>query len=93
MGIPVTRKGGKKILILLYKGQTVKPVYQQITISRKKRHSMGFQIPIASMDVYKGSFFPQTIKDWNALPNSLIFYAEVAEDCVAKFTSLMRVKD
>ena len=42
---------------------------------------------------YKGSFFPQTIRDWNALPDSLISSAEDAEDCVAKFTSLVRGKD
>ena len=54
---------------------------------------MAFQIPIADTDVYKGSFFPQTIRDWNALPDSLISSAEDAEDCVAKFTSLMRARD
>ena len=45
---------------------------------------MAFQTPIANTDVYKGSFFPQTIRDWNALPDSLISSAEDAEDCVAK---------
>ena len=53
------------------------------------RH-LAFQTPIANTDVYKGSFFPQTIRDWNALPDSLISSAEDAEDCVAKFTSLVR---
>ena len=37
--------------------------------------------------------FPQTIRDWNALPDSLISSAEDAEDCVAKFTSLVRARD
>ena len=49
--------------------------------------------PIANTDVYKGSFFPQAIRDWNALPDCLISSAEDAEDCVAKFTSLVRAKD
>ena len=57
------------------------------------QHSMAFQTPIANTDVYKGSFFPQTIRDWNALPDSLISSAEDAEDCVAKFTSLVRARD
>ena len=39
---------------------------------------------------YKCRFFPQTIRDWNALPDSLISSAEDAEYCVAKFTSLVR---
>ena len=51
-----------------------------------------FQTPIAST-VYKGNFFPQTIRDWNALPDSLSSYAEDAEDCVAMFISLVRVRD
>ena len=56
----------------------------------RNQHSMAFQTPIANTDVYKGSFFPQTISDWNALPDSLI---SSAEDCVAKFISLVRARD
>ena len=59
----------------------------------RNQHSMAFQTPIANTDVYKGSFFPQTIRVWNALPDSLISSAEDAEDCVAKFTSLVRTRD
>ena len=59
----------------------------------RNQHSMAFQTPIANTDVYKGSFFLQTIRDWNALPDSLISSAEDAEDCVAKFTSLVRARD
>ena len=51
---------------------------------------MAFQTPIAYTDV---SFFPKTIRDWNVLPSSLISSAEDAEDCVAKFTSLVRARD
>ena len=82
-------------LILLYKGLKGKasvPTNDLIPKTRRCRnqHSMAFQTPIANTDVYKGSFFPQTIRDWNALPDSLISPAEDAEDCVAKFTSLVR---
>ena len=85
-------------LILLYKGLKGKasvPTDDLIPKTRccRNQHSMAFQTPIANTDVYKGSFFPQTIRDWNALPDSLISSAEVAEDCVAKFTSLMRARD
>ena len=41
-------------------------------------------------DIYKGSFFPQTIGDWNALLDSII---TSAEDGMARFTSLVRAKD
>ena len=54
---------------------------------------MAFQTPIANTGVYKDSLFPQTIRDWNALPHSLISSAEDAEDYVAKFTSLVRARD
>ena len=85
-------------LILLYKGLKGKasvPTDDLIPKTRRcrNRHSMAFQTPIANTDVYKGSFFPQTIRDWNALPDSLISSAEDAEDCVAKFTSLVRARD
>ena len=54
---------------------------------------MAYQIPIANTDIYKCSFFPQAIRDWNALPDSLISSAEGAKDGVAKFTSLVRARD
>ena len=59
----------------------------------RNQHSMAFQTPTANTDVYKGSFFPKTTRDWNALPDSLISSAEEAEDCVAKFTSLVSARD
>ena len=85
-------------LILLYKGLKGKasiPTDDLIPQTRccRNQHSMAFQTPIVNTDVYKGSFFPQTIRDWNALPDSLISSAEDAEDCVAKFTSLVRARD
>ena len=85
-------------LILLYKGLKGKasvPTDDLIPKTRRCRnqHSMAFQTPIANTDVYKGSFFPQTIRNWNALPDSLISSAEDSEDCVAKFTSLVRARD
>ena len=70
-------------------------MYQQMTLSPKlgvvEISTLWHLRPIANTDVYKGSFFPQTIRDLNALPDSLISSAENAEDCVAKFTSLVRL--
>ena len=39
------------------------------------------------------TFPSQTIRDWNALPDSLIYSAEGAEEGVTKFTSLVRARD
>ena len=77
-------------LILLHKGLKGKASVPTDDLIPK---TMAFQTPIANTDVYKGSFFPQTIRDWNALPDSLTSSAEDAEDCVAKFTSLVRARD
>ena len=57
----------------------------------RNQHSKAFQTPIANADVY--NFFPQTIRDCNALPDSLTSSAKDAEDCVAKITSLVRARD
>ena len=85
-------------LILLYKGLNGKasiPTDDLIpkTRSGRNQHSMAFQTPIANTDVNKGSFFPQTIRNWNALPDSLISSAEDAEDCVTKSISRLRARD
>ena len=58
----------------------------------RNQHSLAFKIPSASKDVYKYSFFPQTIRDWNDLPESLISFSELSDDSVSKFTSLSLVR-
>ena len=82
-------------LIFLYKGLKGKakiPTDDLIPKTRRGRnqHSLAFQIPSASKDVYMYSFFPQTIRDWNDLPESLISSSELSDDSVSKFTSLVR---
>ena len=84
-------------LILLYKGLKGKariPTDDLIPKYRRCRnqHSLVFQIPTASKDAYKNSFFPQTIRDWNVLPDSLISSAELSDDCVSKFTSACKTR-
>ena len=85
-------------LILLYKGLKGKariPTDDLIPKNRRCRnqHSLVFQIPTAGIDAYLKSFFPETIRDWNVLPDSLISCAELSDDCVSKFTSLVRARD
>ena len=85
-------------LILLFKGLKGKariPTDDLIPKTRQGRnqHSLAFQIPSASKDVYMYSFFPQTIRDWNDLPESLISSSELSDDSVSKFTSLVRARD
>ena len=83
-------------LILLYKclkGKARIPTDDLIPKTRRCRnqHSLAFQIPSASKDVYKHSF-PQTIRDWNDLPESLISSSELSDDSVSKFISLVRAR-
>ena len=51
----------------------------------RNKHSMAFQVPSASVEEHKCSFFPQTIRDLNGLPDSLITSDEMPDDCVSKF--------
>ena len=75
--------------MLLYKGLKVAALIRR----SRNHHSLTFQTPAAITDIYKGSFFPQTIRDWNALPDSIIISVEGAKDGVARFTSLVRARD
>ena len=84
-------------LILSYKGLKGKariPTDNLIPKTRRGRnqHSLAFQIPSASKDVYKYSFFPETIRDWNDLLESFISSSELSDDSVSKFTSLVRAR-
>ena len=85
-------------LLLLYKclkGKARIPTDDLIPKNRRCRnqHSLVFQILSASIDAYKKSLFPQSIRDWNVLPDSLISSTELSDDCVSKFTSLVRARD
>ena len=97
MGISKKRRKDSR-LILLYKGLKGKariPTNDLIPKNRhcRNQHSLAFQIPSASKEAYKSNFFPQTIRDWNDLPDSLISSAEMSDDCVSKFASLVRSRD
>ena len=59
----------------------------------KNHHSQAIQIPMAWTDINKSSFFPQTIRDWNLLTDSLISASDCAVDSVTKSTSLVRARD
>ena len=85
-------------IIMLYKGlkgAASIPTNDLVLPIRHVRnhHSLAFQTPFANTHIYKCSFFPQTIRDWNSLTDTLLSAAEGAEDPVAKFTSLVRVRD
>ena len=76
-------------LLLLYKSLKSKariPTDDLLPKTRRGRnqHSFAFQIPSASKDVYKYSFFPLTIRDWNDLPESLMSSSELSDDSVSK---------
>ena len=59
-------------IIMLYKGlkgAASIPTNDLVPPIRHVRnhHSLAFQTPFANTDIYKCSFFPQTIRDWNSL--------------------------
>ena len=85
-------------IILLYKGLKGRakiPTDDLIPKNRhcRNQHSWHFRyLQQVQMPIYT-VFFPQTIRDWNELPDSLISSAELSDDCVSKFTSLVRARD
>ena len=91
------RRKDNRVLFILYKGLKGKgriPTDDLIPKNRRcRKHTLVFQIPSASKEAYEKSFFPQTIRDWNVLPDSLISSAELSDDCISKFTSLVRARD
>ena len=76
----------------------VQPLYPQMTLFPQSGVP-GIITPwdskskMAGTDIYKSSFFPQTIRDWNLLTDSLISASECAVDSVTEFTSLVRTRD
>ena len=73
--------------------------YLQMTLSQRlgvveivtPRHIN--QLPSSSIEAYKCTFFPHTIRDWNDLPDCLFSTAEMSGDYVYKFASLVRTRD
>ena len=59
----------------------------------RNQHYMAFQILYASLEACKCSFFPQTTGDWNDIPDSQISSAEMSDDCMPKFASLVRARN
>ena len=65
-------------LTLLYKsinGQVAIPAQTFLTpVVRPtcRNNSLAFICPQASKDIYKNSFFPQTIHEWNILPEAIV---------------------
>ena len=90
------RKGSKLISLFKdLKGRASIPCddLQPRKRSSRNQHPRAFQVPYAKTDIYKYSFFPDTIRDWNALPVPIISSAESSEDPVSRFTSLVRSRD
>ena len=86
MGISEKKEDSR--IIMLYKGlkgAASVPTNDLVPPIRHVRnhHSLAFQTPFANTcaDIYKCSFFPQTIRDWNSLTHTLLSAAEGAEDC------------
>ena len=72
-------------------------MYQQMTLSPKLgvveiSTLWHFRLPLPIQMFIKVVSSPR-LRDWNAIPDSLISSAEDAEDCATKFTSLVRARD
>ena len=82
-------------LVLLYKGLKGKakiPINDLHGTNARGRYQrdMTFNVPYARTDIYKNSFIPRTIRDWNKLPQTTIQKSENTVDEVKKITELIR---
>ena len=91
------RRNGSKLILLFkgLKGRASIPCddLQPPNGHSRNQHPMAFQVPYSRTDIYKYSFFPDTIRDWNALPSAIISSAESSEDTVARLPSQVRSRD
>ena len=92
---PLQKRRKDSRLTLLYKGLKGKVKIQtddliQKTDIAETKHSLAFQTPFASTNIYKHSFFPRTIRNLNDLSDSLITSGEMPGDCVF---SIVRNRD
>ena len=82
-------------LILLHTGLNG---YANIPISdinqnkrkQRKGHNHQFQIPHARTDIFKDSFIPKTLKDWNQLDPNILQKSTSAKDPTSTFAELIR---
>ena len=95
---PLKTRRKESRMILLYKclkGKANIPTQDLIpkSIGSRNQHDLSFRIPYARTDSYKHSFIPKTIKDWNALPQSVIACAEGSNSLVATFACKIKSLD
>ena len=87
------RKGSKLIMLFKrLKGRASKTC-DELQPPNRNQHPMAFQVSYTRTDIYKYSFFSDTIRDWNALPASKIFSADSSEVSAARVTLLVRSRD
>ena len=43
-----------------------------VTRTTRRQHSLSYLIPATTVTQYRFSFFPNTIRDWNLLPETLV---------------------
>ena len=59
----------------------------------RNMHPMALRTFHAVTDIYKFSVIPRIVIGWNELPTSLLSSTEDADDCFARFASLIRQRD
>ena len=92
---PLKSRRKQNSLILMYKAlakATVIPsndIHKPTRPTRQKHPHMFLQLHTRS-DVYKYSFIPNTIVDWNALPNNIFNGCEIAPEQLEHFSNNIR---
>ena len=92
---PLKERRKQNRLILFYEGLNNKaniPIDDLKYPIRRTRHMHDKHINqiYASTDVFKQSFIPKTIRDWNQIDQNVLDLAASARDPITKFTELVR---
>ena len=84
-------------LIVFYKGLNKKAnipirneVSDKITRNTRRKHQKAFNIPLARTNVYKFSFLPRTIVEWNRLTDKTMTAANSAKNRIRTFSTLIK---
>ena len=67
-------------------GKTLQDEFEKVQNRAARFVTENYNFETGSMtDAYRHSFFPETIRDWNALPASTVSSAECSGDCIPRF--------
>ena len=80
--LPIQQRGKQKRLSTFYKATNnlsliIIPEYVELSSRPTRTHDLDYVQLQTNYELYKNSFLPQTIREWNSLPPDLVHAASV----------------